>query len=330
MLILMRHLILIAVIVSAIFSSRSSMADSARAKEKVAKKACAAGDFRKGVEILAGLYVNTDDTVYVFNQGRCYEQNHQWASAIDRFREYLRKSPNASASEKAEAEKHIADCEAFREKEEPMQVPAPVPPAPVPAPVATPAPAPVNVVVAQPTAPKSRDGAGLRLSGVVVGAAGAATALIGLALNLKANSLANDYNRTKDPATKSSNSSYKTGSMICYGSGAGLLATGVVLYLVGRSGGGEGASQVSFLPSLTPTGFSLTARSHKDKRPGEPGHPGVGDAVFRLLHRTSARQPDRRPSRLRSRWRGPADQAGRCGTESRWRDRWPGRCAGRL
>jgi hypothetical protein len=260
MLILMRHLILIAVIVSAIFSSRSSMADSARAKEKVAKKACAAGDFRKGVEILAGLYVNTDDTVYVFNQGRCYEQNHQWASAIDRFREYLRKSPNASASEKAEAEKHIADCEAFREKEEPMQVPAPVPPAPVPAPVATPAPAPVNVVVAQPTAPKSRDGAGLRLSGVVVGAAGAATALIGLALNLKANSLANDYNRTKDPATKSSNSSYKTGSMICYGSGAGLLATGVVLYLVGRSGGGEGASQVSFLPSLTPTGFSLTAR----------------------------------------------------------------------
>ena len=62
------------------------------APDKVAKKACAAGDYVKGVEILADLYVRTDDTAYIFNQGRCYEQCHQWVRAVDRFREFLRKT----------------------------------------------------------------------------------------------------------------------------------------------------------------------------------------------------------------------------------------------
>jgi hypothetical protein len=99
------------------------------------------------------------------------------------------------------------------------------------------------------------------VAGIVVASVGLATAVTGLVLNLKANSLADDFNRTQDPATKSSSSSYKTGSMICYGVGAGALVAAGVLYLIGRSGGGsESNSQVSVLPALTTTGFSLDVR----------------------------------------------------------------------
>jgi hypothetical protein len=30
------------------------------------------------VEILAGLYVDTNDPTYIFNQGRCFEQTHRY------------------------------------------------------------------------------------------------------------------------------------------------------------------------------------------------------------------------------------------------------------
>jgi hypothetical protein len=76
-------------------------------------------------------------------------------------------------------------------------------------------------------------------------------------LNLKANSLAEDFNKTQDPAIRSSQSSYKTGSVICYGAAAGALLAGVVLYLFGRSVADEKAAQVSMSPVWTPAGFSL-------------------------------------------------------------------------
>ena len=244
--------------------SQAQAADTTKARSKEAKKACAAGDFRKGVEILAGLYVDTDDITHIYNQARCYEQNHQFSSAIDRFHEVLRKNPNQTASEKADVEKHIADCEAFLEKEHANVLPPPVasPPAPAPSvsvPLAPASPEPVGVTAAPPAPREPRKGIGV--ASIVLASVGVATAVTGLVLNLKANSLADDFNRTQDPATKSSSSSYKTGSMICYGVGAGALVAAGVLYLIGRSAGGsENNSQVSFLPALTPSGFSLDVR----------------------------------------------------------------------
>ncbi len=55
------------------------------------------GDHQKGAEILVRLFIQTRDPVYLFNQGRCYQQNHRWAEALGRFREYLRKAPNLDA-----------------------------------------------------------------------------------------------------------------------------------------------------------------------------------------------------------------------------------------
>src|SRR3954469_13153722 len=56
--------------------------------------ACAAGQVASGIALLAELYTETRDPTYVFNQGRCYQQNGQLVPAAERFREYLRVGKN--------------------------------------------------------------------------------------------------------------------------------------------------------------------------------------------------------------------------------------------
>src|SRR5664279_1257123 len=83
---------------------------SKSAKERAAKKACAMGEFQKGADILTDLFLDTNDATYVYNQGRCYQQNNRFEQAISRFREYLRKAKDLSDSDRAETERQINDC----------------------------------------------------------------------------------------------------------------------------------------------------------------------------------------------------------------------------
>jgi hypothetical protein len=77
-----------------------------------AKTACAAGEVQKGVRLLAELYTATDDPTWIFNQGRCYQQNGHPAQALPRFKEYLRKSQNEPAEDRQAAQQHIKELEA--------------------------------------------------------------------------------------------------------------------------------------------------------------------------------------------------------------------------
>ncbi len=88
-------------------------AESVSTKERAARKACLSGDVAKGASILSELYVQTNDATYIYNQGRCFEQNGQYDEAILRFREYLRKHADAGTKPDAPAERHIADCQAL-------------------------------------------------------------------------------------------------------------------------------------------------------------------------------------------------------------------------
>jgi tetratricopeptide (TPR) repeat protein len=99
-----------------LLAGQQASAAKPQAKERAAKKACLSGDYVKGVAILAELYVDTNDQNFLFNQGRCYEQSIKFSEAAERFKEYLRKAPNLSDSEKAVVDKHIADCEAAAAK----------------------------------------------------------------------------------------------------------------------------------------------------------------------------------------------------------------------
>ena len=98
-------------------SARAAQAREADAKELAAKTACLAGDYVKGVALLSELYLSTNDSVHIYNQGRCFEQNHRYEDAISRFREYLRVGKQISRADKTDAQKHVSDCQKLLAKQ---------------------------------------------------------------------------------------------------------------------------------------------------------------------------------------------------------------------
>jgi tetratricopeptide (TPR) repeat protein len=218
--------------------------EAREAKVRAAKKACLNGDPAKGVEILTDLYVDTSEPTHIYNQGRCYEQNARYEEAIARFREYLRKAPRASETDRADVQQHIADCEAVLAKKESEAADSasgsePVAPATIwtPAQPGTSAVAPPAAVPATAPQPSGSAGSGLRVAGVVTMAVGGAALVAGVVFNLQHNSLM-DESKTDPSGDKASKAeTYKTVSMVSYGGGAVFLVAGVTMYLLGYSAG---------------------------------------------------------------------------------------------
>jgi hypothetical protein len=145
-------------------ASGTTWAAGKDSKERAAKTACLAGDYAKGVALLAELYVSTGEAIYLFNQGRCFQQNGKYEEAIVRFREYQRKNIDAGRAPDAVAEKHIADCREQLAQNKPATPTSPPaqdkpasesapPPAPLPVFSATPSPQPSSApadLLAQP------------------------------------------------------------------------------------------------------------------------------------------------------------------------------------
>ena len=73
-----------------VLATSPALAASRQAQELTARTSCLSGDYAKGVAILSELFVDTKDATYIFNQGRCFEQNSRYQDAIARFQEYLR------------------------------------------------------------------------------------------------------------------------------------------------------------------------------------------------------------------------------------------------
>jgi hypothetical protein len=240
--------------------------DDARiAQERLAKKACAMGDYEKGADILTDLFVTTNDLGYVYNQARCYEQNGLWERAIVRFREYLRKATHLTARERAETEKHITECQGALNTAAPAA--APQQSEALPTVVASAAmasdktPAPATPVasaagVATPPPAVASQGRGLRVAGVVLATVGVAAIGTGAAFALKTQSISTSEQKNgPTQAQEDQRKTYETWGWVSYGVGAAALATGVVLYIVGWPR--DESSKVALLPSLNPTGASL-------------------------------------------------------------------------
>jgi hypothetical protein len=226
---------------------------SRRTQEKAARKACLAGDYAKGVGILADLFVETREPIYVFNQGRCFEQNRRYEDAIGRFEEYLRMGETASLNEddRAAAGKHIADCKSHLPEAQGMAPPPFVEPQPGVAPETTPQ------LVAQPKPqPEPRRGRSrLLVAGIVVAAVGVAAVGAGVAFNLKVNSMVNDMETKVDQYSESSASNrktYETLGWVGYGVGAACIATGAVLIAVGAAARKRSSTNVALVPALGP------------------------------------------------------------------------------
>jgi hypothetical protein len=230
---------------------------SKESKERAAKKACLTGDTAKGVELLADLFIDTGDLNYIFNQGRCFEQNRRYEDAVGRFREYLVKGSHMSDDAKADAEKHIAICQSYLGKIEPAQPPLAVKPAappfatPQPA-TTTPPPSPTAVLEQVPEGSAGSGGSGLRIAGVVTASVGGAALLAGVILNIKVNSMSSDmeklnnYNRSTDSTRKD----YQMLGWISYGVGATCLASGALMYYLGWHKAHGSHVDVAVLPTV--------------------------------------------------------------------------------
>jgi hypothetical protein len=236
-----------------------ALAADRQTQNRDAKKACLTGDYRKGVEILADLFIETNDPIYIFNQGRCLEQSHQWQEAIDRFREYLRKSPALAPRYLTDANKHIADCEGYLEKEK-----GSLRPPPSPAQTTTPPPEPEPPVPdAKPTVmttaePQPTPGAGLKTAGWILVGTGILAVAAGVALNLKANSVANELWDKQSQSKQAQHDRLKTWSWVSYGAGAVFVAAGATFYLWGlKSGRAVTPDSLTFLPVADADGATL-------------------------------------------------------------------------
>ena len=126
-----------------LLAGSSAMGASVESKERAAKKACLLGDVDKGAEILADIYVSTNDPTYIYNQGRCFEQNGMNDRAVLRFKEYLRKAKGLSRADSDAVLKKIDELQsaAGQHRAQPAPTPAPQPSAaPAAQPSAVPAP----------------------------------------------------------------------------------------------------------------------------------------------------------------------------------------------
>jgi hypothetical protein len=249
--------------------AHEGVAASRQSRERAAKKACLTGDPVKGVEILADLFIETNELAYIFNQGRCFEQNRRYEDAIGRFREFLIKGSKETADDKAEAEKHIAACQSYLDKsatpepavqEPPKHVPGDPPPQ---IPQRAPAPEPGVVVMTSPRKPDLETSrGGLRIAGLAAGGLGIAGVVTGLVLNLKANSMASDLEKPESfsRSTDSNRKDYKIFAWVSYGVGTAFAVGGAVMYYLGWEKGQESPPAVAVVPvaSTNMVGTMLT------------------------------------------------------------------------
>jgi Flp pilus assembly protein TadD len=225
---------------------------SKEAKERAARKACLTGDPTSGVGILADLFIDTHNTTYLFNQGRCLEQNRRYEDAISRFREYLMKAKDLDAEEKADTQKHIAACESYL-RDKPSDEKRPEAPKKTIDDVQPPRPEPTapEVIVAEAKPSGGRAGSGLRAAGIAVAVLGGVGLGAGVVLNLKVNGMATDLENGYDPSVASSRKNYKNAMWMGYGAGAACLVSGTILYYLGWRHG-QDATPLALVPTVGP------------------------------------------------------------------------------
>jgi tetratricopeptide (TPR) repeat protein len=240
------------------------LAAGRQVQERAARKACLTGDWATGVSLLSDLFLDTRDPTYLFNQGRCLEQNRRYDEAIARFNEYLSaaESSRLTAADRAAAEKHIRSC---RESlaQQTSQPPEATTPSPQAAATAQPSPAvqppPEGQAVAAIPSPGQAEpaspGSGLRAAGIATASVGVAALIAGLIFNLKNNSMSSDMEDTPGGYSSSKDSdrrTYETLGWLSYGLGAACVATGVVLFAVGLRSNAPDGGGVALVPTFAP------------------------------------------------------------------------------
>jgi hypothetical protein len=222
-----------------------------------ARRACLSGDYERGVSILTDLFVRTKQPDWVYNQGRCLEQNARYEDAILRFEEYLRLTKGSEAQDRASAEDHIAECRAKVTKSDQISPPQTRPETAPPPPAVAQEPAPSQEVVQahgveRSQAEPAQGRTGLRIVGIAAGVVGVAALTTAVLLNLKSNKMADDLNKPEgyDLDKVSQRDNIQTLSWVGYGVGAACLAGGAILLYFGYRG--DDSPRMALTPSIAP------------------------------------------------------------------------------
>jgi hypothetical protein len=222
-----------AVLLAALIAPRGARAEDTDPRVVEAKTACMAGDVPKGVRLLAELYAATNDPIWIFNQGRCYQQNGEAQAALNRFREYLRKTAAIKKDEVStsrEAEAYIRELEIDLRRSTAPPTPRLEGASSDPGPEVRPS-----------GEPKLRTAA---ITSAVVGGAGLASGLVFTLLTQRADARIRRLTDGEGPIERSQTleiaSANRDGrrygmlQWIGYGVGASALVASGVLYLMGR------------------------------------------------------------------------------------------------
>ena len=209
-------------------------------------------EYDKALREYKSAYLAQPDPAFLFNIGQCYRKLGQNQEALSFFQEYLKKA-SADDPNRSQVEARIRDIEAEAklqaEEAQAAAAPAPAPevvqpapegvqPAPPPAPAAVVAPttAAASVEQAVPvSATPTGSGRGLRIAGMACGAAGLVSVGIGIYYYTRARSLSDSVSNSQSPKASDDQAGRDAQTMqwVFYGIGAGALATGTVLYLLG-------------------------------------------------------------------------------------------------
>jgi hypothetical protein len=239
------------------------------AREAEAKRACDAGRVQEGARLLTELLRRTNDGTYIFNLGRCHQQNGQADKALREFRTYLRR-PDQDPAAAAAARAYIAQLDPPPPAPA-VNPPSDLPPA-LPAAAAVPSPAapvvpPADLISPAPSPSPSPPGRVLRVAALVTGGVGLAGLVTGAAYALQTHGLEQEKREALERQDKppewfegqdQKGERAERLQWLCLGVGGAALAAGGVLYYFGeRAGHGDEASHASALGSVHATPLAL-------------------------------------------------------------------------
>jgi len=227
---------------------------TARSHYKKGMKAYDLGRFDEAVREFEAAYDADPSPAYLFNIAQAYRRGDNDTKALDLYKTYLRKSPDAA--DRASVESIIAEIE---KKLAPVAPPPAVPPPPAPVPAAVPAPQPAaQIATPSPPPEEGHPGRGLKIAGITTGAVGLAAcgAGIGFALHAKSKDDQAASSPVYNPQLKKDADSARTMAYVFFAVGGAAVVTGTVLSILGWTSHGSATagsvSAASVRPMLGP------------------------------------------------------------------------------
>jgi len=258
----MRSLLVVCML--AVMSSPAAAEDRAAARQAYieASKYYDLNQYAEALEAFKRAYWNYEDPVILFNIAQCHRALNQKKEAIEAYRSYLRKAPDAKNRD--DVQRIIGELDAAMTRERAVSVlppqgtletqpPETKPPTETKSPTETKPPAETKT----PPAPvDTRSARVKKFAGIGVGAVGLAALAGGIACGVLAQKAGDDLTRLTregkpyDAAKDRAGHNYTIAEGVLLGVGAAAVVVGAALLAVGVRQ--ERAARVTWMPSIAP------------------------------------------------------------------------------